>query len=477
MEYYILKPKNLNLEGLVNKFPSDFNINMDYAYLIIYLVIMWSDKKNNSKKVPIYSRFLEKLIGRNYHKYIDFLLENYPASGNILKGSRYQKGSHPFSYQLTQYYFDGGFELYVINDYKLINKFKGHFSESINENIRTHYYFLMKYFKNKKLTVFSPFEAIEHTNSLVPQKRLKNALNFIGFLNGQNKLTLKTKTDGRVHSNITRLSKNSRKYLQYDGEFLAEIDISSAIPYFLFLTMYHYLDNRLIYLNNFQYNNPIPFTYMFDEVTGDIDKIELNNFGKSILDGVLYRQFSDLIFSQSFYESKGLDFDTVMKYYQREFKEMFGFYFDGYIEDLTKFAKKRILAMLFANTTIYKYEQLVFKELYPTVLKFLNEFKDIKQYKDCEDVKWTKRNSHKKLSHFCFQFEAKVMIDNIARDFDRLHRGNVPIFTLHDCILTTCSHAEELKIFMQNKFIELFGISPNLTLDYSSLSVDFRDVS
>lgn len=473
-QYYILKPKNLNLERLVNKYQPDFKLNLDYAYLIIYLVIMWSDKKNNSKQVYLHSKFLEKLIGRDYHKYIDFLLENYPATGNVLNGFKYKKGFHPFSYKLTKYYFDGGFELYIITDYKLINKFKRLFTKSINENIRTNYYFLLKYFNDKKLTVFSPFEAIEQTNYLASEKRLKNALNLIRFLNGEHKLTLKTKTDGRVHTNITRLSKGSRNYLQYDGEFLTEIDISSAVPYFLLLTMNCYLNNNLIYLNNFQYKSYIPYTNMFDEVTGDIDKSELQQFGKSILEGQLYEQFSQLILSRTFYESKGLDFNKVTKYYQHEFKDSFGYYFDGDLVDLKKFAKRRMLSMLFAKTSLYKFEQVIFKELYPTILKFINEFKDVQQHKDCEDLKWTKEDSHKKLSCFCFQFEAKVMIDNIAREFDKLHKGKVPVFTLHDCILTTSSYGEELKDFMRNKFIQLFGVAPNLTLENSRFDITSR---
>ena len=120
--YYILKPKNLNLESLVNKFKSDFNFKLDCAYLIVYLVILYGNKKNNCKQVGLSSKFLEKLIGRNYHKYIDYLRENYPTSGNVLNGYRYSAGK-PFSYKLTKYYYEGGFELATITDYKLINKF------------------------------------------------------------------------------------------------------------------------------------------------------------------------------------------------------------------------------------------------------------------------------------------------------------------------------------------------------------------
>lgn len=215
---------------------------------------------------------------------------------------------------------------------------------------------------------------------------------------------------------------------------------------------------------------------MLDEVSGDIDKTELYDFGKSIIDGNLYKQFSKLLLNQDFYESKGKSFDKAFKYYQFAFKYMFGYYFDGDLNDLKKFAKRRFLSMLFAPTNKFYFEQLVFKELFPTIHKFINEYKNAYQYKESVEFCYTKKDRHKKLAHLCFQMEAKVMIDNIARDFDKLHKGKVPIFTIHDCLLTTESKAEELKNFMQNKFIDLFGIAPNLTIEYLSKNESIKKV-
>jgi hypothetical protein len=195
------------------------------------------------------------------------------------------------------------------------------------------------------------------------------------------------------------------------------------------------------------------------------------------LNGQLYEKFSELILSKELYESEGKDYSKVIKYYQYKFEKLFGYYFDGNINDLIKFTKKEMLSMLFAPTSLYKFEQIVFKKLFPTILKFINEFKDVQQYKDSEDIKWTKEDSHKKLSYFCFQLEAKSMIDNIAKDFDKLHKGKIPIFTLHDCILIKSSYAEELKEFMNMKFIQMFGIAPNLTLKYSKFYIEHRFAS
>lgn len=227
--------------------------------------------------------------------------------------------------------------------------------------------------------------------------------------------------------------------------------------------MGYYLNKILSKLTDYQYSNSI--IYIFDKITGDLDKTELQEFGHAVKSGKLYEQFSNLILDQSFYESEGKDYNKVLKYYQYKFNKQFNHYFDGDLKELKKFAKKGLLSMLFAKSSSYKFEQLVFKELYPTIHKFINEFKDAQS----EELNWNLDNRHKKLSYLCFQFEAKVMIDKIAREYDKLHKGKIPVFTLHDCILTTSSNVVELKEFMKSQFKELLGESPNLTIEYSEL--------
>jgi hypothetical protein len=160
-----------------------------------------------------------------------------------------------------------------------------------------------------------------------------------------------------------------------------------------------------------------------------------------------------------------------MKYYNHAFKEQFGYYFDGDMKDLVKFAKKRLLSMLFAKTSIYKFEQLAFGSIFPQVLNFINEFKNI------DNNNGDTKERHKKIAYCTFQFEAKTMIDKIAREYDKIHKGKVPVFTLHDCLITTVSHVEELKDFMEKKFINLFGVAPNLTIEKSKFVADYREVS
>lgn len=83
--YNILKPKKLNLEYLVNKYKPEFEFNFDKAYLIIHLVMILGHEKDNLHKVGLHSKLLERLIGRDYHKYIRFLLDNNSGTGNVFQ--------------------------------------------------------------------------------------------------------------------------------------------------------------------------------------------------------------------------------------------------------------------------------------------------------------------------------------------------------------------------------------------------------
>lgn len=467
--YYILKPKNLNLEYLVNKYNPDFKFNIDFAYLVIHFVILYQSNKS-SNYTRLHSKYL-KQFNRIYNKHIQFLIENFPNDGAVLRGTRYYKGK-PYGYKLPKYYSESALEIHTITDKSLLKRLNAiKLKNTTNEMIRLNYYFLMKYFKNGKLSIYEPSLAMEHINKISDkEKRLRNAKSIIKIMNGDTKLTLKPKTDGRVHSNITRLSKNARNHLQYDGEFLAEVDISSAIPFFLFLTMKYYLANRLTYVSEeFQYD--ISIIYMLAKMPVHLVNTEVDDFGDLVLNKQLYERFADRIFNEEVYISKSYNFEKVMKYYNHAFKEQFGYYFDGDMKDLEKFAKKRLLSMLFAKTSIYKFEQLAFGSIFPQVLKFINEFKNIEHHSG------DSKERHKKIAYCTFQFEAKTMIDKIAREYDKIHNDKVPVFTLHDCLITTVSHVEELKDFMEKKFIDLFEVAPNLTIEKSNFVNDYQKVS
>ncbi|AMA49651.1 hypothetical protein [Flavobacterium covae] len=240
--YTILKPKNLHLENRVNRFKPDFNFNFEKAYLLIYLVILFSNKKTNTKKVELYSKTLEKLFGKDYHKYINYLSENFGGVGNILNRYPYSE-NHSFSYILRDYFYENGFEIVTITDYKLIKKYKKLFvRQKTSKNIQKQYHFLLKHFKREKLTVHNPQNAIDSIPFSERGKYIKKAFK---IMKHEFSLVLKAKTDGRVHTNILRLKKELIKYLRYENESLVEIDVKSAVLFLLYLMLKMFQNHQI----------------------------------------------------------------------------------------------------------------------------------------------------------------------------------------------------------------------------------------
>ena len=75
------------------------------------------------------------------------------------------------------------------------------------------------------------------------------------------------------------------------------------------------------------------------------------------------------------------------------------------------------------------------------------------------DIKKTFQQ-HKKVSHLFLQLESYIMLDIVARKWNK-SRSKIPFFTLHDCIITTKENVEELKRFMEEVFTSVVGVSPN----------------
>jgi hypothetical protein len=143
-------------------------------------------------------------------------------------------------------------------------------------------------------------------------------------------------------------------------------------------------------------------------------------------------------------------------------------------DDKLSIVKKQMLSWPNARVNKFKSEQAVFKKLYPTIHDFLTKFKTRRYIaregifkKKAEkiakepkiDIKETFQQ-HKKVSHLFLQLESYMMLDIVARKWNK-SRSKMPFFTLHDCIITTKDNVEELRLFMEEVFTSIVGVSPN----------------
>lgn len=454
-EYYVTVPKNLNLDQRLSKFPPEFKFSKEYCYyfiseLICHLPYSNINKKNNMSSVIKQYHSMCAIINNAHFRdsklHLNYLYTDFPGEGRFLWRKNYGKGQC-FSYALPEYYWgDGELEIIKISDKSLLKKISKHNKPTIDNSVRKKYNFTINYFAidrfelDEELALKELYLQYQQTNNY--QKYLSNVMKIVDFKNGLFNFYHNPETDGRLHTAITSFPKVCRKYLKYDGENLAEIDLSSSIPFFLSTILHSPHTSQPIDLNTIINSKDILYHYMIAEssVSPSIKDIE---------------HFRELVLSNSLYEYFMTDFMNLSSF-ELNFEESFNRSFDGDEDDLRKYSKNRFLSMLFANPSHYKDEQSVFYKHFPTLHGFIKKFKKIK-FRNFVRGDW-----HKKLSYLTFQLESHFMLNIIAREINKAHRRKIPLFTLHDCLVVKESHLNQIYMEMENIFIREIGYAPNM---------------
>lgn len=464
-------PENLDLEQLIKDYPPNFEFDHEYAYFIVYSIIKesyWKFEKiknwtefHNYKKVRNYmvrrSSIDLQTDRRDYNLHFDYLYQN-----NILWRDNYSENVCR-GYQIAPKYFGEQVRFIKIQKPKNLRLLKP------KDYDREAHYPLNKWFDNK-LSIDTESASESLNLSLIDNqnffKYIKNYQLIVDLCNGNFNFTRKEFSDDRLHSAFTKFPSILRKHLRYDGQTLGEVDISSSVPFFMYYLFLSIVDinkiNQVVYTNFFR--KPRFYEPALKKTVGivKLDPIEIEKFGKDILQGNYYRQFLDM-FDNEYYISNS----------HYELKREFNFS----EEDKLKIIKTRLLSWPNARVNDFKNEQAVFKKLYPTIHDFLTKFKrrryiareGIFKKKAEKIAKETKINikdtfqQHKKVSHLFLQLESYVMLDIVARKWNK-SRSKIPFFTLHDCIITTKENVEELKQFMEEVFISVVGVSPNFKI-------------
>lgn len=465
-KYYILIPENLDLYKLTEKYPPQFDFNYDFAHLVIHCIIEKSAfkiKSNITDKIyiPLSSTIL-KNFNRDYDKHMNYLRERFPNTEKILWRQNYGVGKC-FSFKLSPFYSQKKLKHAVLTDLRLIKKIRAQKMQKNPDPIKhkkmmeakNKFKTLINYFNPEKLTI-ELRDALNQEGNLLEEngnynKYALNAIKIIKIQNGEYFFSHKPETDGRFHSSITTFPKHLRKHLRYNGEKLAEIDISASVPF-----MFYYLLSNINNTNSNLYNIITPnknyhINYMLAKDSVSLGNREIQHFG-------------DLVLKGKFYESFIPDFDKLCidnnSYWQyisikKRQKELFAhnnFRMEKAENELSyeekkNVLKKNILSMLNAKCGNYKYEEQIFKNKFSTIYEFIQTFK---------------KEEHKPFSHMMLQIESFFMLKIIARNLNNKHKRQIPFFTLHDCIITTESNMLFVKNFMEENFAKEMGFIPVL---------------
>lgn len=466
----VLIPERIDIEGIVNVNPSLFE--EDYLrYLINTIVVKQGqivenkeieDENNlinrryyNTSERHVKIESLKKSKQYSNHKLmIEYLCKNNftvkrsrtrAKQVSILERIPYNIGENSFEYRFGAYFRKNKLKVEFINDHKISNVIKQKYSKCNGELNTGMFKFLTKFFDQDKLQI-DLAKAIELCEMRYEMHQkysayVKEMMQIINLYNGIYKLTFKRNSLGRVYTNITQIPKVYRRFITYDNKQLSEIDISNSVIFFLGLLVDNTIDNNpmIELLNKDIYNtlNEESYSYylMIYKSFENLSQKEIQLLKILGSNGMFYDEFVPDF-------DKTYSFEQMTYFYESENDQVY----TGAKNQIRKVCKKRLLAMLFAQSDQYLKEQKIFKTKFSELLERINKFK--------EEV------GYEKFSHILFQIEAYFVVDVVARRFNKQHRRNAPIFTLHDCLITTSNFMGKLQQVFNDSFMDYLGCVP-----------------
>lgn len=402
-------PENLDIDSILRENNSDDKIIRDKLVYILHLIYaIPAQKKDAIDEFSGYTQISKTILGsviKDYRKHIDFLKDQ-----GIIEEDDYIVGVKSSGLRFTEN-FRTKLKPVDITRHTLIKNIlylrKGYNQQATNELM-----FLKKHFDNLEVDMLGAktylatelrkdlqnginYSDVRYNSRLLPIERLsaKNNINF--FVDT---------TAGRLHTPITQLKSELRKYLRFKGEVLCSVDISNSQPYFL---------QSLLSVELFEK------CHMAERIKNVNPNVDVKDL-KDLIARISYKEdvikFSQIVTSGSFYK----EFGKLLK--------RSGELVDVPEEKMKKKVKEIIFVTFFSkNSTIRKSNAIkTFKKIFPNVYSILRK---------------VKVDKHNTLAIVLQNLEADIILHNVCKELN-LNYPEVPIFTLHDSIITTEKNVE-----------------------------------
>jgi hypothetical protein len=379
---------------------------------------------------PISSKKMIKAVGKDDYYTILKLLKDY---GIIEVNKSYQVGKKTKAYRLNSKYRTGLVEYRTLSE-EFSLKLRELKAENPN---KPNYDFLISQFKKNTLRFNESFDdflgefgtkLLENSKNEFQKQLIFNKIGrFINLKEKLNSNKFSISVSGsnyRFNSVLTGMPKQLRNFLQYKEEQLIEIDLGSSQAY-LQACILKNIDINLKKGNNYLYNNNINIL------------LDLN----SSLYPFMFRTFS------SFTEELK---DNVEEYYTAPY------HLDFYQWASSKSGNSINRQQFKDNFMYFLFEDKLGHRKSNPVIKELNGlFFGIDLIIQSIHREFGKSNYAK-----CLQaFESKLLLDTVLRDFNQKNEA-VPIFTVHDSVLTLDSNISPLKAHLEAEFTKITSIQP-----------------
>lgn len=458
-------PRGLDFDGLLkdiraNKTKKEFIRNG-----LVYMIARIHDEQLKDEKdrfILLNHKTLERIIGKGDGDRVG-LIKNILLSSNIIEvDGTYASRHKSLGYKITKDYLTEDVIKYPYGERitKIINELlvdKEDWDEHEIELTQTEQYNnINNQFERHELTwndlVYDDLKNIGHEVLLsfnrkrgLKSQSIISLLSYIGQLvryvndiNNKNYHCTISPSNNRFNSIITSIPKGLRPYLRFNGNELVEADITSSQPYLLSCILNDRFENEQH--NGFNLITLYPTLKEYFEISRKITGgVGLNH----------YRFFGCLFYEDdipSIQEFCSIDFTNDF------YEQVIEFGRENNVQITREQVKKTIMNFLFNDRVEQRDSSLVIN-----ILEM--KFRGLMTFFEGFHGSFTAR----RLALLLQKVESHLILDKVVPKIFE-YNNDIPVFTIHDCVLTTPQYGEDVQRIMEETIHSITGKPLNVKM-------------
>lgn len=426
-----------NIDRLLVENPPNCRLERDCLVYIIHLITAIPARKRDAIEkyngfTPINKKLLQKRI-HDYKVYFDYLLQN----SIILEDGFYIVGKKSVGYKIRNsspilkpvvitkrtlikniLYLHKSYNVELTEKYGFLKKW-------FNDEIKVDYENALKYLEDLKFKEIQNGDTeninLRYNCRMLPILKLRDH-NFSFYVDD---------AGYRMHTNFTQMKSELRSFCTYKDETLCAIDIKNCQLY-LAISL---LDDELFIKNDItsmivnpsltnQPNYPIMVVDLIRSIKNKPDVLIFKEWASS---GLFYENFGKLLIEKGILDKDEPNLRNKVK-------------------DIT------FISIYSHNNQAPHVDKIkIFKEFFPNVFKVFSKIKFGKKY-------------HSALAICLQRLESKLVIDKACRKISQKYPF-IPIYTIHDSIVTTVKYRNFVKAELYNVLKETIGIATSLKIE------------
>lgn len=461
--YRCLIPSGLDLLNITQQNPPDFEADLGLLHYLVHLTIEVparnKDLLTKTGYVPFKAGILQSK-SRMYRQHLDYLVEQ----GVLDEDRQYRVGKHCRHFRIAERYLSNRLKEFAITDTKMLKVLERHSNIDFDATIK--YKKLYQWFDGSRLKVDVQAAEAYIWAELAHNKRESY---YEAYITAYTKiLKVRMIDEGafwfnvddfghRLHTNLTNLDKCLKPFITFDGLNLVSVDVKNSQPFFSLKifqgrnnttnTLTYHLSSQPTSLStNPTSHNECRESIMIVKGGESLDNTGISSYRGEVVRGTLYeflasemrKEFGEDYFTKTYYDvSKGRVVESPPPPRQR--------------------VKGVLYQVFFSKNSSHSREKDLFRRLFPDVMRVFEEYKG--------NIHIPVHNRHKKLAKELQRIESGVMLDKVVKEISRL-RPDLPIFTIHDCIVTTVGNEEFIQQVMKQVITAAMGFAPPMKTEY-----------